>query len=124
MIRPLPFVGELCFVARLVVRRIHVVHARFQTGVHNRQVLIGQRHIDQKVGFHLLDQLDRRLHVVRVDLRNLDGRLAPLGNRFTAHDTPRGQMNFLEHVAVHRALLRSHGAGGSRTNDENAVQFA
>ena len=123
MIRPLPFVSEFGLIARLIIRRIHVVHARLQTGIHDRQILVRQRHIDHQVGLDLLDQTDRRLHVVRVDLRDIDGRLAFLGNRFTARDTPRGQMNLFEHVAVHRALLRGHRAGSSRSNDENAVQF-
>src|SRR5690606_41354354 len=41
-IGPLPLVFELGNVARLVVRRVEVVDARFEAGIHQREVLVGQ----------------------------------------------------------------------------------
>ena len=53
VIRPLPFVSELGFFLRLVVGGVHIMHARFQAGVHDGQVLVGQRHVDDEVRFDL-----------------------------------------------------------------------
>ena len=68
MIRPLILVGELGLVARLVVGGVHVVHAGLQARIHDGEILIRQRHVDDQVGLDLLDQRDRFLDVVGVDL--------------------------------------------------------
>jgi hypothetical protein len=75
VIGPLPLVGELGFLARLVVGRIHVVHARLQARVHDGQVLVGQRHVDDEVRLHSFDERDRLANVVGIDLRDVDRRL-------------------------------------------------
>ena len=122
LVLPLPGVLELGDVARLVVGRVHVVHARLQARVHDRQILVGERHVDHEVGLDLLDQRDRLGDVVGVDLGDLDRRLAALGDLLAASEAARRQVDLLEHVAVHRALLRGDGTSGTGADDENTVQ--
>ena len=122
VIGPLPLVSELGFVARLVVGGIHVMHAGFQAGVHDRQVLIWQGHVDYEVRLSLVDQRHGFSDVVGIHLMNFDRRLAAFGNFFAAFQPPRRQMDGFEDVAVHVALLRNHGAGCSRADDQYVIQ--
>jgi hypothetical protein len=109
-------------VTRLVVGRVHVVHARLQARIHDRQVLIGKRHVDDEVGLHLLDERHDFGNLVGIDLADLDGRLAARGDLLAALEAPRRQVDLLEHVAVHGALLRNDGTRGTRTDDQDVVQ--
>ena len=49
LVRPLPFIFEFGRVPGLIVGGIQIVHAALQTGVHDGQVLIGQRDVDHQV---------------------------------------------------------------------------
>ena len=49
LVGPLPAVLELGLVRRLVVGGVQVVHPGLQAGVHDRQVLVGQGHVDDQV---------------------------------------------------------------------------
>ena len=123
LILPLPGVLELGDIARLVVGRVHVVHARLQARIHDRQILVGKRHVDHEVGLDLVDQGDRLGDVVGIDLADLDRRHAALGHGLAAYEAARCEVNLLEHVAVHRALLRGDGSSRTGANDENTFQL-
>ncbi len=124
LILPLPGVLELGEIARLVVGGVEVVHARFQARVHDRQILVGKRHVDHEVGLDLVDQGDRLGDIVGINLADLDRRDAPLGYRLAARDPTRRQVHPLEYVAVHRALLGGDRPGGAGANDENTFQLS
>ncbi len=121
LVGPLPGIFELRDIARLVVRRVHIIAARFQAGIHDRQVLIRQGHVDQQIRLHLVDERDDLRNIVGVDLADLDRCLAQLGDLLAAFQSARGKVDMLERVAVHRAFLRDDGSGGTGTDDENIV---
>ena len=54
LISPLPAVLKLRSIQRLVIGGIHIVNTRFETGIHNRQILIGQGDIDHHKRFNPL----------------------------------------------------------------------
>ena len=124
LIGPLPGIFELRDFPRLIVRGVEIVHARLEAGVHDRQVLIGQGHVDHEVRLHLLDEGHGRGHVIGVHLRNLDRRDAILRHLLAALDPPRGQRDVLECLAVHRAFLGDDRACGAGADDENIVHEA
>ena len=66
-ISPLPTVLVFCFIERLVVGGVEIVHATFKTSVHNGEVLIGESHIDNDVGAVALEQFDELRHAVGID---------------------------------------------------------
>ena len=72
LVRPLPLVFELRLVRRLVVGGVEVVDAGFQAGVHQGQVLVGKRDVDQQVGLDPSDQRHGLRDVVGVHLGDLD----------------------------------------------------
>ena len=55
-ISPLPFIFVFSFVERLIVGGIEIIDTAMQTGIHNRQVLIRQSHIDNDIGLMLFEQ--------------------------------------------------------------------
>ena len=105
VVGPLVFVRKFGFFTRLVVGGVHVVDARLEAGIHDRQILIRKRHVDDEVGLDLLQQLDGLGNVVGVDLRDVDRRLALGLNLLAAFEAARSEVNFLEDIAVHRAFL-------------------
>ena len=121
VIGPLPVVLELRHIARLIVRGVHIVAAGFEAGIHDRQVLIGQGHVDQEVRLHLFDEGDHFRHIVGIDLRNLDRRFAERRHFLAAFEAARGERDVLERVAVHRAFLGDDRTGSAGTDDKNAV---
>ncbi len=66
LIGPLPGVFEFGFVFRFVVGGVHVVHTRFQAGIHDGQVLVRKRHVDYEAWLELPDQRHRFSHVVGI----------------------------------------------------------
>ena len=72
LVGPLPLVLELGLVQRLVIGGVQVVDARGEAGVHDVQVLVGQRDIDHHLGLHALDQRHHARHVVGIHLRGVD----------------------------------------------------
>ena len=67
-IRPLPGVFEMRLIFRLVVGRIEIVTAARQTSIHNGQVLIRQREVDDQFRFEVIEQGLQLLHIVGIDL--------------------------------------------------------
>ena len=124
LIGPLPVVFELRDIARFIVCRVHIVAARFQAGIHDRQVLIGQGHVNQQVRLHLIDEGDDLFDIVGVHLADLDRRLAERGNLLAAFDAARGEVDVFECVAIHGAFLCDDRSGGTGTDDEDIVHIA
>ena len=68
---PLPAVLEMCLVLWLVVRRVEIVYATLQAGIHNRQILIRKSDINYNVGLERFHQRHKLRHTVGIDLRCL-----------------------------------------------------
>ena len=71
-ISPLPGVFKLRVIRRFVVRRIDVVNAGVQTRVHQRQILIRERNVDQNLRLKFFQKRDHFLYVVRIDFRRFN----------------------------------------------------
>ena len=123
LIGPLPLVFELGLVARLVVGGVQIVHARRQTGVHDRQVLIGQGQVHDQFGLHLLDQGRGRRHVVGVDGRRVDGHAKARLHRFRDGVAlglgAAGQGDMREDVRIHRHLVDGHRTDAARADNQH-----
>lgn len=115
----LPVVGEGLLILRFVRRRIHVVHALLQAGLHDGHVLIGKRHVDHDVG---LEVLDERLHLFRVVRINLGGANGPLdlaGDLLALRDRPAREHDLGEDLRILRTLVRGHTSYTACPDDEH-----
>jgi hypothetical protein len=122
LIGPLPVILEFCDVPRLIIRRVHIMGLGGETGVHDRQVLVRQRHVDHQVRLHLFDQGNRlRRHCRHRLERSRSASCTGLRDFFARDQPPRCQRDMLERFAVHRAFLGDNRTGGAGTDDENAV---
>ena len=72
LVGPLPGILEVCLVLRLVVRRVEIVTAACQTGVHDGQVLIGQGEVDHELRLVVREERLQLLHIVGIHLSGLD----------------------------------------------------
>ena len=71
LVGPLPRILEMGLVLGLVVGRIEVVAATLEAGIHDRQILIRERHVDHDVGLEGPEEFAQLRHVVGVDLGGL-----------------------------------------------------
>ena len=118
LVGPLPLVLELGLVRRLVVGGIEVVDAGLEAGVHDRQVLVGQCHVDYQVRLLAADQRGHLAHVVGIDLRGRD-RARDLARDVAALGLVAARQHDLrEHLGHLRALVRDHLAHAARTHDD------
>ncbi len=123
LIGPLPTIFELGDITRLIVCCIHVMRAGFEACIHDRQVLIGQGHIDHQVGFDLVDEGDGLGDIIGIDLSDIDWRLAQFGDVFTGDEAAAGQRDMLERFSVHGAFLRDDRPRRASADDQNSIHF-
>ena len=71
MIGPLPAVLEMCLVRWFIIGGIKVINPTFETGIHNGQILIRQRDIDDQFRAALFYQGNQFRHTVGIDLGGL-----------------------------------------------------
>ncbi len=89
LVIPLPFVFELGSIKRFVVGRIEIIDSGRQTGVHDREILIRQGHIDHQLRLYLLKQSREFRDIVSIDLRRINRDVLDLvGNRITFRPGP------------------------------------
>ena len=69
---PLPFVFKFRRIFRFIIGSIHIVSPGGQTGLHDRQVLIGKRQIQNHLRFFPLDQSCQLRHIACIHLRGCD----------------------------------------------------
>ncbi len=118
LIGPLPAVLELGGIQRLVVGGIHIIDARFQTGIHNGQILIGQRHIDHQIRFDAIDQRHQFRHVVRIYLGGLNGPIELRGNVPTFRFSATGEDYLLKDIRQLGALVGHNATDPTGTDNE------
>jgi hypothetical protein len=123
VIGPLPFVLELGLVFGLVIGGVEIMHAGLETGVHDRQVLIGQRQIDDQAGLHLADQIDHRRDFLGVDLVGGDvlagALLDALGDGIAFRLGAAGEMDVRENLGVHRHFVHAYRTDAARADDQD-----
>ena len=76
LVGPLPAVFEVGFILRLIVSRIQIVHSGLQAGFHDGEVLIGECHVDDNIGFETVEKGYQFVYIVSIDLCGLYGRIA------------------------------------------------
>ena len=124
VVSPLPAVLKLRLVAGLVVGSVHIVGLRGETGVHQGQILIRQRHIDQQIRLVAFQKTDGLLHIVGIDLSRLDTVAANLrGDGVAFCLRTRGQHDFGENFRYGSAFVSHDGTYAARSNDENSCHF-
>ena len=123
VIGPLPAVFELRLVLGFIVRGIEVIDARRQTGIHDRQILIRQRQIDDQLGRNLFDQASERRNFLGVDFIGLDRLAGALldrsGDRIALCLGPAGEVNLAENPGIHRHLVHADRAYPARADHQN-----
>ena len=115
--------GGVVGVFRLVVGGVHVVDAARQAGVHDRQVLVGQGDVHDKVRPVPLDEGDELVHVVGVDLRGGDPGLGgggQLGRQRVAFGLgAAGDAQLGKHFAGLAAFVDGDAGDAAAADDEN-----
>ena len=119
-VSPLPAVLKVSLVAGLIVCRVEVVDTTLEAGLHDGQVLIGQRQVDDHVGLVALKQSHELVHVVGIhlvggDVAGADG----LSHGITLGTVARGNHDLVKHVRVLCALVGAHGADTTASNDND-----
>ena len=123
LIGPLPVILELGHILGLVIGRIHIVGTRRQAGIHDRQILIGQRQVHHQPGPGRLDQGGQRRHILSVD--GIGGNIHPgaalhrCGNRLALGHRAAGQMDAAEDRTIHRHLVHANRANPARADHQN-----
>jgi hypothetical protein len=114
LISPLPLVFELGLVRRFVVRGVQVRRFGFQTGVHDGQVLVRQRHVDHQLGAKVANQrrgVRRSIGIERPGLQRPPGSaLDRFGHLLRARHGAARQQDVREHIGQLRTLVRHHTA--------------
>ena len=125
LIGPLPVVFEFWHVARFIVGGVHVIHSRFEAGIHQRQVLVGQGDIDQDVRLEFLEQLDGRWHVVGIDGRGADRHAFFLqnvsGDGIATGLRAAGQHDFAKDILRELSALVSHDTSNAAGADDKGL---
>ena len=111
-------------VARLVVGRVEIVDVTFQTCVHDREVLIGESHIDDNVGFVTVEKLNKLLDAVGIDAVSSDAAASDLaGYRLAFAARARGKHYFGKDIGVLGTLVSDDGSHTARSYDKNFSHF-
>jgi hypothetical protein len=128
LVGPLPAVLELGLVGRLVVGGVEIRHAGLEARVHEHQVLVGQRHVDEQRGLLGLQERHGGGHVHGVQRGHADVaavQLFDLGlDLLAARHRAAGQQDVGEDLRVHRALVRHHATHTTRTDDQDLAHSA
>ena len=104
-------------VARLVVGRIEVIAAAFEAGVHDREVLIRQGHIDHDVGFERPEQLAQLGDVVGIDLGGLHPVTADGGRHGVAFGFGTAGQHDVREDGIGGDFLRHHRTDASGSDN-------
>ncbi|MNL40927.1 hypothetical protein D3C87_1633070 [compost metagenome] len=103
------------------------MHAGFEASIHDRQILVGQRHVDEHFGLETLDKQHGFGHDVGIHLSGLD--LYPVhfldfGCYFiTFRLGAAGEHYFGENIAVQCAFVCHNTTDTSCANDKNLGHF-
>ena len=100
-------------VLRLVIGRVDVIHPAGKAGIHDGQILIGQRQVQHRLGSLPANQRLQLLHIVRIHLRRGDfcpGSSLQLRLQFIAFThCAASNADLREHIRLLCAFLNGHG---------------
>ena len=123
-ISPLPAIFEVRLVARFVVSSVEIVDATFQTSVHDSQVLIRQRHVNNDVGTMLFEEFNQLRHAIGVDSVGGDVRSAnSLSHGVAFAFGARSDDDLFKHVGILGTLVSHNGSYTSTTDNQYFTHF-
>ncbi len=108
LVGPLPGVFEIGGVQRLVVGGVKVVNTGLQAGVHDGQILIRERHVDDKLRLLLPDKRHQFGDVVGIDPGSINAVAQLGGNGITFRFCPGCKGNFAENITALGAFVGNH----------------
>jgi hypothetical protein len=115
----------LASILGLVIRGVQVIDARFKAGVHDRQILIGQREVDDMGDAMGTDQRGGGGGIIGVDFGGGDGdagaRLDRFGDGIAFELAAAGQHDRRENVAVHRHLVHCDRTDAACADYQNLI---
>ena len=110
-----------------VVGRVEIVHPSGQTGVHDREVLVGQGEVEHQGRFVFVDQGDGLRHVVGIHPVGADGSPGPLknvlGDPFALFDGPACQDDIGKNFGRLGAFIHGYPAYAPGADDQYARHF-
>ena len=112
---------KLCHVTRLVVGGVDVMHTCFEAGVHDGEILIRQRHIDDDFGLVAFQQLDQLRDIVRIHGGGLNRALQLSGDAVALRFRAAGQHDLTEYVGKLGAFMNDNAANAAGSDDEDSV---
>ena len=118
LIGPLPGVFEVRLVTGFVVRRVEVVAAAFEAGVHDREILVRKGHVDNDIGLELPEQRTQFGDVVGIDLGGFDTAAADGGRDGVAFRFGAAGQHDVAEYGVCGDLLRHHGSDTSGADNQ------
>jgi len=123
-IGPLPRIFKMGLVFRLIIGGVEIVDAADKTCVHDREVLIRQRHVDDHVGFMTAEELDELVDTVGIDGVGRDiRRTDSLGDGVAFGLCARRKHDFSKNFGVLGALVCDDCADPSGTDDDYFRHF-
>ena len=118
LIRPLPAILIFGFIKRLIIGRVEIVYTTFQTSVHNCQILIRKRHVDDDIRLVFLEQLNQLRHAVGINTVGHDIVLADGFCNIVAFDLcARSEYNLVEHIGILGTFVRHYGTYTASPNN-------
>ena len=124
LISPLPMVFKLGHIARFVIGGVDVVHTCFKAGIHDGEILVWQRHIDDHLRLEALQQLHQFRDVVGIDTSSLDGPLEFSCDGIALRFCAGRQHDLAEHFRELGAFMNNHTTYAAGTNDKNSMRHA
>ncbi len=111
----------------LVVRRVHVVHATFEAGVHDGEVLVRERDVHHQVGLVFLDEFHDIFSLVGIHRGSRNDRLRVraqfLCQFFAVFAVTASDADFAEHFACRAAFLDSNRGDSATTDNQSSCHF-
>ena len=123
-VSPLPAIFKFSLFLRLIISGIEIMDACLQASLHNCQVLIGQRHVDDHCRLKFLNQCNECRHIVSVNFSRLDMLMARAGfcvlcDVVTFFLGATGQHDFGKYFWVLRTFDRGYTANAASSNNED-----
>ena len=110
-----------------VVRRVHVVHAAFEAGVHDGEILVRKRNVHDQVGLVFLDELGNVLCLVCIHGGSRNDRLRIrtqfLSELFAVFAVAASDANFAENFAAGAAFFDSNCGDCATTDNQSSCHF-
>ncbi len=121
-VSPLPLVFKFGFILWFVVSRIEVVDSRFEAGIHDGKILVGQCHVNHQFRFELVEKGYQFRYIVGVHPRCFDLHSSPafhiFGNGVTFAFGATGQHDIAEYFVILCHFVGNNCSHATGTNDQ------